>query len=748
MKKIFAFLFIISFGASITAQTEVYGRMPLYKNNSEPIQFQYMNHAAGQAYHQFEKVEIGIALPASLQKAVDRFLGQQSATDSSDFKLNPFLEWELKIEAVFTHPSGKASRTVDAFYYRDFERNDRENKWIGKTTGYPFRVRFAPTEAGDWQVKFYVLVNQVPEPALVQTSTFQVVDKGNPGFVRVHANRRNLERGGKVIFPVGNNIPFPINGNNLLWSGNPKDQLNTSVWTNYAKDVRNYGEQGGKYIRVLLSPSSSDIEFETPGNYYDRLNFAWEIDQVVSTCAEKDMLIQFNMLLHTPIMFSGDYGQFAWDFSNFWPHNWNDAREAYGYQKTFGLKKPSDLANDATALQYLTQRYRYIISRWGYSTQISVFEILSEPWHMNEHAYNHDVPYDSQTEKGDEARKAVQKLQTYIAAYIKKELGHTDHLIGALGHFPVFTVFPSESNTGTPFTVNDESWGDPNIDIICLSTYSDYPNKLLMRRNASDPANVFSADERSYAQKFDQLNRHYGKPVFISETGHGDNTSNCSEYAGYKIDMLRLGYTGLAGFCLWEGFSYSNDGSFYDERKLWKTAVLTNKHFNDPVAVKIFSGYWIQGRQKANESNRKRDVKEMQYCLSADRSACKGYVYNRTYNIATAAKVPNSMCTSRNDGISTAENGEYPAAFKEAMDLTWEAGQLQVAGLKRKTNYTIKWYSYANGSVVEEKTVRSSRRGNLTLQHPALLVKDQTNDATLSPVLWFELVDGTFPTAP
>lgn len=739
---------MFNLGTAAIAQPDLVRTSPLYADNSEPIQFQYMNHAADQAYHQFEKVEIGIALPPSLQKAVDRFLGQHGATDSSNFRLNPFLEWELKIQAVFTHASGTASRTVDAFYYRDFERNERENKWIGKTTGYPFRVRFTPTQSGDWQVELRVSVQQISEQALTQKSAFEVIDKGKPGFVHIHPNHKNLERDGKIIFPVGNNFPFPINDNNMLWSGNPKDQLNTTVWANYTNDIRNYGEQGGKFIRILLSPSSSDIEFEKPGNYYDRLNFAWEIDQVVSTCTEKDMLIQFNMLLHTPIMISGDYGQFAWDFSDFWPHNWNDARASYGYQKRFGLEKPSDMANNVTALQYLAQRYRYIISRWGYSTQISLFEILSEPWHMNEHAYNHDVPYDSPGEKGDEARKAVQKLQTYLAAYIKKELGHTDHLIGTLGHLPIFTVFPSESNTGTPFAANDESWADPNIDLICLSTYSDYPNKLLMRRNSSDPATVFSADERSYAQKFDELNRYYGKPVLISETGQGDNSSVCSNYIGYNLDMMRLGYTGVAGYMLWEGFSYSKDGSSYDERKLWTTAVLARKQLNGALAQKIFNGNWIQGRRKASESNRKRDVKEMQYCLSADRSACTGYVYNRTYNIATAAKVPNSICTSRNDGISTGQNGEYPAAFKETMDLTWEAGQLQLSGLKRKVNYRIRWYSYADASILEEKEFRSSRRGNLTLQHPTLLVKDQTNSAGLSPVLWFEIVEGTFPTAP
>jgi hypothetical protein len=737
MKIRFTFLFILSFVLNLTAQPDNPAAYPLYTGNNEQIQFQYMNHAADQPYHRFEKVEIGIALPASLQKAVDRFLGQQSATDSSSFTLNPFLEWELKIEAVFTQELSAVTRTVDAFYYREFERNEHKNKWIEKKTGYPFRVRFSPPVAGGWQVEFHVYVHTKRENSLTQASLFQAIDTGSPGFVSIHPNHQNLQRGAQVIFPVGNNLPFPINGNNLLWSGNPEDQLNTSVWANYAKDVRSYGEQGGKFIRILLSPSSSDIEFEKPGNYYDRLNYAWEIDQVVATCTEKDMLIQFNMMLHTPIMISGDYGQFAWDFSDFWPHDWKDARQAYGYQQTFQLKQPSDLTRNELALKYLTQRYRYIISRWGYSTQISLFEILSEPWHMDEHAYKHETPYDSPD--GDEARSAVQKLQTYIAAYIKKEMGHTDHLIGAIGHLPIFTVYPSESSTGTPFSVHDESWSDPNIDLICLSTYSDYPNKLLMRKNASDAPNTYSEDERSYAQKFHELNLHYGKPVLISETGQGDNTSACSGYHGYQLDLMRLGFCGVAGFNMWEGFSYSTDASYFDERKLWKSTVMTAKQLNSPLAQKIFNGLWTQGRQKASQSNRKRDVKEMQYYLSEDQTACTGYIYNRSYNIATAANVPNSVCTSRNDGISDGGNPEYPAAYKEAVNLNWDEGQLLVAGLKKKANYTITWYSYENGSNLEQRPVRSSRRGNLILQHPTLVAQPPASGGSLSPILWFEI---------
>ena len=252
-----------------------------------------------------DKFEIGIELPADILTKVNNYVLENASVPNSE-KLNPFLDRELKIVAEFTsNAPSNITKTVDGFYYREYERNVPNRVWDDQHTNYQFRIRYAPPSSGKYTcvVKFYV--NNI----LTITSNpfdFKVVESGNPGYVKKHRNGRNFALGNNMIFPVGQNLPHPINPLYTVapdlpeipdYRGEVGYKAPSGMWEEYLQDVSNYGDQGGRYVRAILSPSVSSIEFEKLGNYYDRLDYAWEMDNVVNICTQKKYVftIGFNV---------------------------------------------------------------------------------------------------------------------------------------------------------------------------------------------------------------------------------------------------------------------------------------------------------------------------------------------------------------------------------------------------------------------------------------------------------------------
>ncbi len=70
---------------------------------------------------------MGVQLPNAIQVRVDNFLQERDVRQAE--KINPFLEWELDVEAVFTHKATGTVKQVDGFFYREYERDPSRNSW-------------------------------------------------------------------------------------------------------------------------------------------------------------------------------------------------------------------------------------------------------------------------------------------------------------------------------------------------------------------------------------------------------------------------------------------------------------------------------------------------------------------------------------------------------------------------------------------------------------------------------------------
>ncbi|PHR48830.1 MAG: hypothetical protein COA32_05030 [Fluviicola sp.] len=716
----FGFLLIFLIAFSSSAQETPFERIDLkvLSSHSEKVA-------------KYSKLELGFALPADLKKAVDDYLHSPRFNRSG---INPFVSWDLDVTATFSHRTTGEVHNVDGFYYREMKRNIQGNNWTDENTAYPIRIRFAPPQTGNWTVKVEVKVKGEKKYES-EMLTFTAADSDKKGYVEVHENGRYLKRGGKVIVPTGNNIPFPYVNNNLFYSKKKHETLNVDAWVQYRELVKRYALEGGEYFRFFLTPAATDIEFEEVGYYYDRQNFAWEVDQIIELCEQEDVLIDFNMMLHTITMQLGDYYQFRFDYTDNWPDEnawpYKDVNFPSGYSKLLNSKMPSDMFLEEESMKYLKERTRYIIARWGYSTAISMFEILSEPWHVDEDGLNHYVPYDSLGEKGDRARKAAYNYHHSMASYIKDSLNHRNHLLGAVGKFPVGSSAILSHRVYSKDQYIDSTWFDDNIDIISISYYTSHPDKMILSKKGRDN-NQCEDGENSYACVIQRLHENYGKPVIFGESDHGDGTHVCSDMQATQIDIMRYAYTKAAGHYVWAGFNYPDDKSGskqqQDERISWAGIITSKEFYNSDWQTSVYENYGDQGREKSNFQGSDEEIVEHQYIINETKDKVTGYVYNKTFNVYTATGELDAAIDSNSTCFIPTQEYRVPKT------ITWKPQRLKVEGLKSWKKYRIFFYSYMDGAFLNEVEVRSNLFGKLKLVHPALEADKDKN-----PLIWYRV---------
>ena len=180
----------------------------------------------------------------------------------------------------FTAPSGKTV-LVPAFSYQDFDPDTLHMK------GAPvWRVRFTPTEAGQWQAQA-----ELASPKLFsQPLSFTVApDPSARGFVRI--NKQNPRY---MAFDDGS-FYFPI-GLNLGWASQP----NLGVLNDYERWLDRLSQNGGNVGRVWMAAWAFGIEWNDTGlgDYSGRMKQAWLLDQVFKLAEQRGVYIMLTLLNH------------------------------------------------------------------------------------------------------------------------------------------------------------------------------------------------------------------------------------------------------------------------------------------------------------------------------------------------------------------------------------------------------------------------------------------------------------------
>lgn len=685
------------------------------RSQTTQIEVKSLNYADLSEVQQFNKLELGVKLPDQILTRVNNFLKGNTIVQSD--KINPFLQWELDLEATFVHEQTGIVKKVPAFYYREYERDPSANSWKDIGTQHPMRIRFAPVLVGKWKCTVTCKVKGKPQEAIAPIE-LNVIKSQNKGFITVHPNKRNFQLNGELVYPVGTNFPSPTKGVSNYHTGPNGDLFSPAEtfkvtklaeWMSYHEDIRNYAEQGGKFIRTLQAGWSSLLEYEKKGNYYDRQPYAWEQDRLLEYCEQNGVYIHFNLMQQEPFMCYGNYHFFDWDWSHFRDDFSYFDQDAYpGYCYSDGKKKmPHESMTSDDDMRYHEQRTRYYIARYGYSTSIYLFELLSEPWHVDEFS-GHEEPFTMDNELGQTIRKAVQNYHERLAVYIKETLGHTNQLIG-------IDIYSAKFYEGETFL--DQSVYHPAIDVVSFNPYTAFPDKMIIAKSSDN--NLVLETENSMARMVLTLSEKCGKPIMIAEGGAGDGVDECSDFSQQYLDMMAFGFTGLAGYNSWVGW-------FTNHEQTLPSIIAAQEHMNSEVLRATLNSLWIQGRQAERHMNRdSKKGKELQYYLSGDLKTVAGYVKNRSYNFYT--KRTNDNCAKA--------NFEHP--FDELTDMRWDDGgrPLYVEGLEKNKTYQITWYEYKTGAVITVECVKP-RRGRLKLRFPELSV---TAGKPERPALWFTM---------
>ncbi len=406
----------------------------------------------------YSKIEFRLTdLPTTLQSEIDNFLSwNQGNLSTGKVGLNPFIEWDIDVEATFTHTISGTVRKVDGFYTSDYNRSSvvptdyKEPhsggisilgySWTEISSGRGFMVRAALPDTGVWNCTVEIKVNNGSVTYSSPGFSIIVGDSDNKGYMYIGSSNSRFRLGDEPFNPVGQNLVFA--GNHRLdsnsWIG-PHDYSSSLCYEEWFDEILDrYTTYGGNYYRMFLAPTEGDIEYEKLGNYFDRLHYAQEIDQTIEHAEQNDIKIHFNMMIHFPLEYDSPFVRKDWSFT--------DIEWCYKDNAQLGLSLPTEMMTDSLANEYWMQRLRYIISRWGYSTAIGAFQLMSEINNIGVDAPLNYNPYNSLANVPSE----VAAWNGKMANYIKNELGHWDHLVCTN-----YTGFPDVSDTTHAFDLID-----------------------------------------------------------------------------------------------------------------------------------------------------------------------------------------------------------------------------------------------------------------------------------------------------
>ena len=327
----------------------------------------------------YEKLELGLKLPELITTRINDFCKLNDETG-----INPYDYNQISIKATFTSPTG-IIRPIDGFFYRDFTEEGPHSTvpeewhgwWQENSTDYPWRIRFAPDEIGQWAVSIQA---NCPNYNLNTTLnyTFECSESDNPGFLQIGQNNNQLKfsGSGNSFFAVGANLTWLKYSSTCDISEIPFGPMEVSTLIDWMNDV---AANGGNYVRILMTPAELGIEWERLGVYdqyteyngltHNRQERAWELDRIFNHAKE------LGLYVHLVVDFSMKNAEGGIPPYYLWGnHPYNKIKN----NNQTNCTNPKDYLTDVAAKEFVKRRNQYIVSRWGYATNLATIEIINE----------------------------------------------------------------------------------------------------------------------------------------------------------------------------------------------------------------------------------------------------------------------------------------------------------------------------------------------------------------------------------
>lgn len=423
-------------------------------------------------------------------------------------------------------------------------------------------------------------------------------------------------------------------------------------------DLRN---GGGNYMRMIMYPSTTDIEWEKIGDYTDRLHMAQELDSILFLAEDLGLYIHWNMQIH----FSFQLSERA--YYRTWTWNTEKDGEPFCYRAIMGSDDPIDFFKDETAKMYYKQRLRYILSRWGYSTSIAVWELFSEISNVGSPKADNNEFYMT----GDNY-KIHSAWQKEMADYIKSNYYGNKHLLTA--------SFAGEKHP------KDDIYYSPNMDLMTSNIYDfgapdmAFFYRIPLAKHYLNEMLEKGSDHSYVVDRSGSFPIYNTKPLFYSET---DPYVCETPTVEMKRMYWQIPFSGLAGGLSWHMRFEPNLFKEFGEIDAFLSKVdLRNGKFHPCWATETEDGHWeynykyaermfIEGKGKA----------DLVYLRSKNQEGAIGVITNTTVNALSTGAECNSIEASQIES-------KY-SRVSETVSMKKE--KIRLAGMKRG-KYTIQYY--------------------------------------------------------
>ncbi len=302
---------------------------------------------------------------------------------------NPFDDSVVAVDAEFEPPGGGDPVTMPGFYYQDYVRIERPlvrhverrrerieyhllEDLVPVGAGH-WKVRFAPTEVGTWRYRLRVLTDRgldSQRELVTAWREFTCTPSDRPGYIRVAEDRWNFEfTTGEPFYPIGHNVHASNDTSTRncdLLGIEPQDDRGLAAFADIFEKMSANGEN---VAEVWLASWTLAIEWTAewphyfgPGRY--NLYNAWKIDRLLELARKNEVYIHLVLENHGKL-------------SSFVDPEWND--HPYNERNWGGfLRSCKDFFSDRRARNLYRRKLRYIIARWGWSSHIMAFELVSE----------------------------------------------------------------------------------------------------------------------------------------------------------------------------------------------------------------------------------------------------------------------------------------------------------------------------------------------------------------------------------
>lgn len=420
----------------------------------------------------YNKTELGFRLSESSQKKMYAFINKNDTTG-----INPFDPEQVNFEATFISPTGLQTKRF-GFYYLPYTENKTLDKWDADTTSYPWRVRFAPDEVGEWKVNVTVQIRGNKSPVKT-VEAFTCVASDHKGTLKKSETGTDADRylyyseTGETFVAISNNIS---SGGFFTYKPSQNNRQMTGV--------QQLIEAGGNFTRFDMQPQAALPDWPVYNNYNVKQDEMYGFDRMVEQCEKNG--IYFIVFRHHVELMDSYYNPGGSDWSGV---SWFDNP----YRIGLALSRKSEYLTDEEAIEWQMNSLRYVFSRWGYSPSFSFYGYSEiNNWYSG-------IVQDEQ--KADPKYKAVEAHRLFTnwylnqKGYIQKELSNKVLFSNSFSNIPDVEI---SINYNGIFR---------NSDVISLHNYE-------------------TVKDVNFKNRFGRVVKYwnlYNKPVIFEEMGISDN---------------------------------------------------------------------------------------------------------------------------------------------------------------------------------------------------------------------------------